>query len=37
ARRWTMAALYFGLVVLLVLGMSYTHLAPPPRPMPLVN
>ncbi len=30
-QRWTMAVLYFGLVALLVLGMQYSHLAPPPR------
>jgi len=27
-QRWTMAILYFGLVALLVLGMSLTHIAP---------
>ena len=29
-QRWTMAVLYFGLVALLVLGMRYAHLQPPP-------
>ena len=29
-QRWTMAVLYFGLVALLVLGMRYSHLVPPP-------
>lgn len=29
AQRWTMAALYFGLVALLVLGMHFSHLALP--------
>jgi Zn-dependent protease len=37
AQRWTMAVLYFGLAALLVLGMSYAHLAPPPNPPVLVN
>ena len=26
AQRWTMAALYFGLILLLVLGMAATHI-----------
>jgi Zn-dependent protease len=29
AQRWTMAGLYFGLAALLVVGMHYTHIAPP--------
>ena len=29
AQRWTMAVLYFGLVTLPVLGIRYSHLAPP--------
>lgn len=37
AQRWTMAGLYFGLAALLVIGMHYTHIAPPPRPGPMVN
>lgn len=37
AQRWVMAGLYFGLAALLVFGMHHTHLAPPPRPGPLVN
>jgi Zn-dependent protease len=37
AQRWTMAALYFGLAALLVIGMHYAHLPPPPRTPPLVN
>ena len=36
-QRWTMAVLYFGLVVLLVLGMRYSHLQPPPRQPALVS
>ena len=32
AQRWTMAGLYFGLAALLVVGMHYTHIAPPPSP-----
>lgn len=36
-RRWTMAVLYFGLVVLLVLGMRYVHLQPPAREPALVS
>jgi len=36
-RRWTMAVLYFGLVVLLVLGMRYAHLQPPPCQPALVG
>jgi Zn-dependent protease len=31
-QRWTMASLYFGLAALLVVGMHYTHLSPPPAP-----
>ena len=37
AQRWIMAGLYFGLAALLVIGMHYTHIAPPPRTPPLVN
>jgi Zn-dependent protease len=29
-QRFTMAMLYFGLLAFLVLGMHYTHIAPPP-------
>lgn len=32
-QRSTMAVLYFGLVVLLVFGMRWAHIAPPARPM----
>ena len=37
AQRWTMAALYFGLAALLVLGMHYAHITPPARTPALVN
>jgi Zn-dependent protease len=36
-QRWTMAALYFGLAALLIIGMHYTLLPPPPQPAPMVN
>jgi len=36
-RRWTMAAMYFGLVVALVLGMRYSHIRPPAREPTLVG
>jgi Zn-dependent protease len=36
-RRWAMAAMYFGLVALLVIGMRYSHIAPPPREPALVS
>jgi hypothetical protein len=29
AQRWQMAAMYFGLAILLVVGMKATHLPPP--------
>ncbi len=37
AQRWTMAALYFGLATLLIVGMHYTHIEPPARPPAIVN